>query len=211
MEKGQPFCLECADLDHLLFLPSGDAALSRRAKRHSTLWAVVVRFSRTRRRYERQGLLVEEGALERAEKECEADAKARQIKRESRRLWEAKQDEKFVGQMTMRIREIFPNIPPENALKIARHTAQRNSGRVGRTNAGRSLEEEPLRFAVIAHIRHEFTRYDELLMRGVDRQEARRQIGNQIEVLLERWEHSTHWKGRMTGSKCPKGGSGQQK
>jgi hypothetical protein len=53
-------CLACADLDHLAFLPSGDAALTRRARKHSTLSAVVLKWSRARKRYERQGLLVEE-------------------------------------------------------------------------------------------------------------------------------------------------------
>ena len=33
-------CLACADLDHLAFLLSGDAALTRRARKHSTLSAV---------------------------------------------------------------------------------------------------------------------------------------------------------------------------
>src|SRR5262245_61289787 len=61
-EKGA-LCLTCADLDHLVFLPSGDAALTRRAKKHSTLSAVVLKWSRARKRYERQGLLVEEQAL----------------------------------------------------------------------------------------------------------------------------------------------------
>ncbi len=66
MEASAPVCLGCADMDRLVFLPAGDAALSRRAKAASSLWAVVVRFSRSRKRYERQGLLVEEAALERA-------------------------------------------------------------------------------------------------------------------------------------------------
>src|SRR5437588_2620134 len=52
-------CLACADLDHLVFLPSGDAALTRRARKHSTLAAVVLKWSRARKRYERQALLVE--------------------------------------------------------------------------------------------------------------------------------------------------------
>ncbi len=56
-------------MDHLVFLPAGDATLTRRAKTASRLWAVVVRFSRSRKRYEREGLLVEEAALERAEAE----------------------------------------------------------------------------------------------------------------------------------------------
>src|SRR5437870_1841947 len=60
-------CLACADLDHLEYLPRGDAALTRRARRHSALHAVAVEWSRTRQRYERQGVLVEPAALRRAE------------------------------------------------------------------------------------------------------------------------------------------------
>jgi hypothetical protein len=82
MEEEGPMCLACADMDHLVFLPSGDAALTRRAKAGSGLWAVVVRFSRSRRRYERQGILVEEAALARAERECLDDAEARTRRRE---------------------------------------------------------------------------------------------------------------------------------
>jgi len=63
MEDAGPLCMRCADLDHLVFLAAGDAALTRRARGASRLSAVVVRFSRARRRYERQGILVEEGAL----------------------------------------------------------------------------------------------------------------------------------------------------
>jgi hypothetical protein len=77
MEKDQPLCLTCADLDRLVFLPAGDTALSRRAHKHSSLAAVVVRFSGTRKRYERQGLLVSEESLARAEEECGKDAPAR--------------------------------------------------------------------------------------------------------------------------------------
>jgi len=69
MEKDRPLCLECADLDHLVFLPSGDMALTRRSRKYSMLCAVVVRFSRSRGRYERQGLLVESAALEQAQQE----------------------------------------------------------------------------------------------------------------------------------------------
>jgi hypothetical protein len=60
MDNAGPLCLTCADLDHLVFLAVGDAALTRRAKKASTLSAVVVRWSRTRKRYERQGILTEE-------------------------------------------------------------------------------------------------------------------------------------------------------
>ena len=80
-EKSQPLCLACADLDHLVFLPAGDMALTRRARKHSPLSAVVVRFSRARKHYERQGLLVTNAALAQAEEECAADAPERAASR----------------------------------------------------------------------------------------------------------------------------------
>jgi hypothetical protein len=72
MENPGPVCLRCMGLDDLEFLPAGDALLSRRVKSKSTRFAVVVRFSRSRRRYERQGLLVEPQALSDVQRELEA-------------------------------------------------------------------------------------------------------------------------------------------
>jgi hypothetical protein len=72
MENSGPVCLRCMGLDDLAFLPAGDALLSRRVKARSTRFAVVVRFSRSRRRYERQGLLVEPEALSDVQRELEA-------------------------------------------------------------------------------------------------------------------------------------------
>lgn len=63
MEAERPHCLSCADLAHLVFVERGNAALTRRATRYSSLHAVVLRFSRARKRYERQGVLVDEDAL----------------------------------------------------------------------------------------------------------------------------------------------------
>ncbi len=62
-EEKQALCLACADLEHLLFLPAGDAALTRRSRKYSRLSAVVVKWNRRRKRYERQGLLVEAEGL----------------------------------------------------------------------------------------------------------------------------------------------------
>ena len=72
MENPGPACLGCVGLDELEFLPAGDAPLSRRVKAKSTRWAVVVSFSRSRRRYERQGLLVEPLALADVQRDLEA-------------------------------------------------------------------------------------------------------------------------------------------
>src|ERR1700675_2446161 len=82
MEDPGALCLDCADLGHLVFLPSGDAALTRRAKKASRLSAVVVRWSRSRKRYERQGILAEPEAIERAEIECLSDDEVRARRRE---------------------------------------------------------------------------------------------------------------------------------
>jgi hypothetical protein len=82
-EDPGPVCMACAQMDQLVFLPAGDATLSRRAKQASGLSAVVVRFSLSRKRYERQGILVEEVALHRAEVECQATEEARQHRRSS--------------------------------------------------------------------------------------------------------------------------------
>ena len=104
-------CLSCADLDHLEFLPSGDAALTRRSKKYSTLWAVVLKWSRARKRYERQGLLVEPEAVERAERECLADAESRERRRLREAARRASLDREYIRQFAQRIRELFPPLP----------------------------------------------------------------------------------------------------
>ncbi len=187
-EKG--FCMACADLDHLLFLPRGDTALTRRAKKHSKLWAVVVKFSRSRGRYERQGLLVEEEALKGAEQECLNDEDLRAARRERDEVRRLEQDEELAEAMRAKLMEMFPGCPEKDAASIARHTSQRGSGRVGRSEAGRNLDEEALRLAAVAHIRHQHTDYDELLMSGMERQDARDSVRRQIEETLRRWRNS---------------------
>jgi hypothetical protein len=71
MENPGPACLRCVGLDDLEFLSAGDALLTRRAKAKSARHAVVVRFSKSRRRYERQGLLIEAQAMAAAQRELE--------------------------------------------------------------------------------------------------------------------------------------------
>ncbi len=78
MENPGPARLPCVGLGDLAFLPTGDARLTRRAKAKSQRSAVVVRFSRGRGGYERQGLLVEPLALARGLTEIEAAGEASQ-------------------------------------------------------------------------------------------------------------------------------------
>jgi len=191
VENGKGLCLECADLDHLVFLPTGDAALSRRSKKYSKLWAVVVKFSRSRGRYERQGLLVEEEALAQAEKECAADQDVREARREYDAERRVEQDKVLAERMRARLMEIFPSCTEKDAAAIARHTSERSSGRVGRSEAGRSLDEDALTLAAVAYVRHRYTNYDELLMRGMERFEARGCVRDKIDDVLNRWRKET--------------------
>lgn len=187
MADSGPLCLVCADMDHLVFLSAGDAALTRRAKKASGLSAVVVQWSRARKRYERQGLLVEETALEQAEQQCLADEDARMLRRGRDRDRRAAEDVEFAAKVANEIMRLFPGCPAGRAEAIARHTSVRGSGRVGRSAAGRSLDEQAITLAVAASVRHEGTSYDSLLMSGAGREEARHRVRPAVDRILAAW------------------------
>jgi hypothetical protein len=179
--------MSCSDMERLVFLASGDAALTRRGKANSRLSAVVVRFSGSRGRYERQGILVEEDALERAEKEYLADDEARAGGRERDLTRRAGEDLELQARMADEIVRLFPGCPADRALRIARHPAVRGSGRVGRSAAGRALEPDAIELAVAAAIRHQDTRYDELLMSGLERGQAGAEVRGEVASVLDGW------------------------
>ena len=186
-ERGA-LCLACADLDHLVFLPAGDAALTRRAKKHSILSAVVLEWSRARERYERQGLLVEEAGLIQAEQECLADADARERRREREAERRAEEDQEYVARFAAAVRELYPACPPGREQVVAEHACRKYSGRVGRSAAAKKLDAEAVRLAVIAHVRHAETNYDRLLSQGYERWDARAEAEGQVTRVLARWE-----------------------
>jgi hypothetical protein len=188
MEDAGPCCLQCADLGHLEFLPSGNTALTRRAKRASRLSAIVVRWSRSRKRYERQGILAESAAIEQAETECLDDAEIRERRRARDTERRAHLDERFVAELAVAIRAQFPGCPPDRAEHIAGHAGERSSGRIGRTLAGRQLDAEAVRLAVVAAVRHENTDYELLLAGGVPRLEARDRVRGNIDRILAEWQ-----------------------
>lgn len=188
-EKGA-LCLSCADLDHLVFLPSGDAALTRRAGKYSTLSAVVLKWSRARKRYERQGLLVEEAALQLAEQECLADADVRMRRHMREADRRAELDQEYIQRFAARVRELYPACPAGREQEIALHACQKYSGRVGRSASAKALDEKAIRLAVIAHIRHAETNYDELLFQDWERSLARDEVNDQVAEILARWNIS---------------------
>ena len=188
IDDRKALCLSCADLDHLVFLPSGDAALTRRARKHSRLAAVVVKWSRARKRYERRGLLVEPEAVDRAEEECQGDEAARELRRLHAATRRAELDAEYIESFARRVRGLFPGCPRGRERVISEHACRKYSGRVGRSAAAKKLDEDAVRAAVVAHVRHAETRYDELLLAGVDRHAARDQVQADVWDVLGRWQ-----------------------
>ena len=187
-------CLSCADLDHLEFLPSGDAALTRRARKHSGLSAVVLKWARTRKRYERQGILAEVAAIKLSEEECLADEDLRARRRIRAAQRREDKDYKYIKQFSEAILDIFPNCPSTTAKSIADYACQKYSGRVGRSAAAKTLDEKAIWLAVIAHVRHVETPYDELLMQGWNRNDARSTVVELVNSIVAKWQDKSLYK-----------------
>ena len=183
-------CLSCAQLDHLIFLPSGDTALTRRAQKHSTLSAIVLKWNPRRKRYERQGLLVESVGLEKAKAECLADKEKREQRRERDACRREKLDQEYVKDFARVIRKYYPGCPAEKEFLIAEHACLKYSGRVGRTARAKAFSPKMIRLAVIAHIRHIETDYDDLLANGYRKKQARTKVEENILHLLQQWQEN---------------------
>jgi hypothetical protein len=87
--------------------------------------------------------------------------------------------------MATAITSLYPGCPPERANAIARHASTRGSGRVGRSASGRALEQHAIDLAVTASVRHQDTPYDQLLMSGIDRNDAREQVRATVTGILD--------------------------
>jgi hypothetical protein len=132
--------------------------------------------------------LVTSEAVRQAEQECLSDAEKRERKRLRDLGRREKQDAAYVQKMMTALRAQFPGCPADEAASIAEWTCQKNSGRVGRSAAAKDFDPQALRLAVIAHIRHEQTPYDELLMKHDDRAGARQEVRAAVDDVLARWE-----------------------
>lgn len=70
---------------------------------------------------------------------------------------------------------------------IAEHACLKYSGRVGRSAAAKRLDEEAVRLAAWAHVRHKETGYDRMLNEGLDQSAARAAVRPEVEAVLARW------------------------
>ena len=126
----------------------------------------MLKWSTARKRYERQGLLVEDAALERAESECLADADLRARRREREADRRAALDVAYVASFADRVRRLYPRCPQGREQEIAEHACLKYSGRIGRSAAAKALDDDAVRLAVQAHVRHRETTYDAMLAKG---------------------------------------------
>ncbi|MFM8765303.1 MAG: DUF2293 domain-containing protein [Spartobacteria bacterium] len=180
-------CVKCGGLENLEFLPSGNTALTRRANALSAVKYVVLKFSRARKRYERQGILAHPEILDQSRRECEADEAARETKRQTSAGRRDKQDATHLAAFAARIREFYPSAPDGVEHEIAAHACRKYSGRVGRAAFAKELAPESIHLAVRAHIRHHHTSYDHLMSSGADRTDARVLVAARIEETTRRW------------------------
>jgi hypothetical protein len=106
-----------------------------------------------------------------------------------------KRQERDANVFCQAIMKRFPGCPAQEAASIAAHACEIGSGRVGRS----STADDPVRAAVIAHIRHQHTNYEELVsmycagefdrrMREESRQYARYLVEDKINEVLRLWE-----------------------
>lgn len=126
--------------------------------------------------------------MEQAEQECLADSEARTRRKEREAERRAELDREYVERFAMRVREIFPRCPSGREVAIAEHACLKYSGRIGRTASAKSFDENAVRLAVTAHIRHAETQYDKLLARGYDRHDARVHVEEAVCRVMTKWE-----------------------
>jgi hypothetical protein len=87
-----------------------------------------------------------------------------------------------------RVRDLYPNCPAGRERAIAEHACRKYSGRVGRSAAAKALDEDAVRLAVVAHIRHAETPYDDLLQSGHERHDARARVDALVSTVLDAWQ-----------------------
>ncbi|KAF2246303.1 hypothetical protein BU26DRAFT_507903 [Trematosphaeria pertusa] len=103
----------------------------------------------------------------------------------ARRLATEQRDAALIRAAATELDRRFPLIPKDDREAVLKHGFRKYSGRVGRT--GQIPIPRKVLYAVIAHIRHKHTRYDEMLNEGMDRDAARKAIQGKVQAMLRKW------------------------
>ena len=118
------------------------------------------------------------------------DASARERARERAAARRRELDERYVDEFAQRLGESFPGCPEAERRAIADHACQKYSGRIGRSAAATEFDPHALELAVMAHIRHRHTSYDERLAQGLQRDDARAAVRSAVDDVVARWKAS---------------------
>ncbi|KAI9657287.1 MAG: hypothetical protein M1829_006932 [Trizodia sp. TS-e1964] len=108
---------------------------------------------------------------------------------EKREYQVALKDSREINNARNTLKERFPFIPISSAETILRHGFLKGSGRVGRSKKLPLWKKIDL--ATIAHVRHTFTKYDEILRNNKNekdpRTKARQQVRETIFSIIRKW------------------------
>lgn len=187
-EKKRGWCAACAEIKGLELLAPGDAAMTRRSKKYSARTVVVQEWNQKRKRYERLGQFVEPSAILKAKAECESDQTERESKNAKAAVKRAVEDREYRQLFAIEIRKLFPSMPTGRETAIAEHACEKYSGRVGRTASAKEFDEDMITRAVVAHIRHAETNYDNEFGKGKRKREIREDIRPEINLMMRRWK-----------------------
>lgn len=178
------------------FLPAGDAPLTRAVKTQARKSIVYVVKERKSRHYPpvAVGIFAPTEVIER-EKQRLSELRTEEHRQKLVKLKKQKQD-RDIKKFLAEVKDRFPGCPEQEAMVIAEWTCKIGSGRVGRSNTA----DDPVRAAVVAHIRHTHTAYDDLLEQGREtwhdreearevRQNARWHVRSEVDAILSQWEH----------------------
>ncbi|KAF2685169.1 hypothetical protein K458DRAFT_442336 [Lentithecium fluviatile CBS 122367] len=103
----------------------------------------------------------------------------------ARRLATEQRDAALIRTAAAELDKQFPRIPKVDREKVLAHGFKKHSGRVGRTSQI-PLQRKVL-YAVSAHIRHAHTRYEAILDKGGNRDDARKAIQKTVQDTLRFW------------------------
>jgi len=186
-ENHRGTCFSCSPFVKSAFLKPGNAALTRRSKKHSSYCGVLFAWNRRRKRFERKGQYVEAKAITKAQEECAQDELKRALKNEKAAIKRIEEDKIYVAAFSVAIRKRYPNCPKDREVAIAKHACEKYSGRVGRTADAKQFDGNMIDLAVEAHIRHKETNYDSQFKTGKTKRLIRSNVKQDITAVLHQW------------------------
>ena len=97
-----------------------------------------------------------------------------------------KRQERETTNFADEIRNEFPGMPADDVLDCAKQATKIGSGCVGRS----STVDEPVRLAVLAYARHEYTDYESCLGDRDEYYEIKREFNSQAGEIIDGWRQA---------------------